>query len=102
MSQQVSLLPGHAAIRKHLEFLKTERRHPQLRYDYDTGVRDALLWVLNGGEPPATTGTIPYLKQRCRECGCTENACHNCIKRVGVPCHWVESDLCSACAEVES
>lgn len=32
---------------------------------------------------------------RCRICGCSEtNAC----VRDGVPCHWVEPDLCSACA----
>lgn len=32
----------------------------------------------------------------CRECGCTEdNACQT---EVGGPCHWVEKDLCSACA----
>jgi hypothetical protein len=31
----------------------------------------------------------------CRQCGCTEwNACVT----DGVPCHWVEPDLCSACA----
>lgn len=31
----------------------------------------------------------------CRVCGCTEE------KRTGLPCFWVEPDLCSACAETE-
>lgn len=39
------------------------------------------------------------LKQmnRCRICGCTDNdACH---APCGEPCHWVEPDLCSSCAD---
>lgn len=35
----------------------------------------------------------------CRECGCTDDDCSNCIERNGMPCHWVETDLCSACAK---
>ncbi|MER8616022.1 hypothetical protein NKG99_04075 [Mesorhizobium sp. M1409] len=31
----------------------------------------------------------------CRECGCTQN--NACVTN-GVPCHWVEPDLCSVCA----
>lgn len=31
----------------------------------------------------------------CRVCGCDES--HACVTN-GVPCHWVEEDLCSACA----
>lgn len=34
----------------------------------------------------------------CRACGCTESDCSQCVERTGTPCHWVESDLCSACA----
>jgi len=33
----------------------------------------------------------------CRVCGCTDNDCRKCIKKTGSPCHWVETDLCSAC-----
>jgi ParB/RepB/Spo0J family partition protein len=33
----------------------------------------------------------------CRVCGCTEADCSQCIKKTGSPCHWVTSDLCSAC-----
>ena len=35
----------------------------------------------------------------CRQCGCTDIDCSGCIKRTGEPCHWVERDLCSACAD---
>lgn len=34
----------------------------------------------------------------CRECGCTDDDCHGCIERTGLPCQWVQRDLCSACA----
>ena len=36
---------------------------------------------------------------KCRECGCTERDCSQCIARTGSPCYWVEHDLCSACAK---
>ena len=32
----------------------------------------------------------------CRVCGCTD--VHACIGDDGLPCHWVEEDLCSNCA----
>lgn len=35
-------------------------------------------------------------ERACRECGCTQN--HACVT-AGVACHWVEPDLCSACAD---
>lgn len=35
--------------------------------------------------------------QTCRVCGCTDDDCSACARRTGVPCHWVEPDLCSAC-----
>jgi ParB family chromosome partitioning protein len=35
-------------------------------------------------------------KKKCRVCGCTDD--NACVVE-GVPCHWVEEDLCSACAE---
>lgn len=37
----------------------------------------------------------------CRVCGCTDNDCSQCIEKTGQPCHWVEEDLCSACAGAE-
>ena len=34
----------------------------------------------------------------CRVCGCTDDNCTDCYQSTGVPCHWMEPDLCSACA----
>lgn len=34
--------------------------------------------------------------KKCRVCGCTDQTA--CTTAAG-PCHWVEQDLCSACAE---
>lgn len=36
-------------------------------------------------------------RNKCRVCGCTDEDCYACIQRTGVPCGWVEPDLCSAC-----
>ena len=36
--------------------------------------------------------------RRCRVCGCTDDDCSQCIEKTGEPGHWVEDDLCSACA----
>jgi hypothetical protein len=35
----------------------------------------------------------------CRVCGCSDLDCSGCVERTGKPCHWVEDNLCSACAE---
>jgi hypothetical protein len=35
---------------------------------------------------------------KCRKCGCTDLDCSGCVERTGLPCFWVEPDLCSACA----
>lgn len=37
--------------------------------------------------------------RRCRVCGCTDADCSSCVERTGMPCSWVEPDLCSACEE---
>ena len=37
--------------------------------------------------------------QTCRECGCTEADCSQCVEAQGHPCHWVEIDLCSRCKD---
>jgi len=39
-------------------------------------------------------------ERTCRECGCTEYNCRQCIVKTGKACHWVEEDLCSACVPV--
>jgi hypothetical protein len=36
--------------------------------------------------------------RECRICGCTDDNCLGCIAKTGSPCHWIEDDLCSACA----
>lgn len=42
---------------------------------------------------------VEYSPDRaCRECGCTEDDCSQCIERTGMACYWVEPNLCSACA----
>jgi hypothetical protein len=38
-----------------------------------------------------------FAVRRCRECGCTDEDCSQCVARTGRPCTWVEPDLCSAC-----
>ena len=38
-------------------------------------------------------------ENECRICGCTDDDCTACYLQTGVPCHWVEEDLCSACAD---
>lgn len=38
-------------------------------------------------------------ERRCRNCGCTDLDCSQCIEKTGEPCSWVEEDLCSACVE---
>lgn len=37
---------------------------------------------------------------KCRICDCTNEDCSECIELTGMPCHWVEDDLCSACVGV--
>ncbi len=39
------------------------------------------------------------VQRHCRVCGCTDTDCRQCIAKTGKPCHWVEPDLCSACAQ---
>jgi chromosome partitioning protein len=39
-------------------------------------------------------------KKKCRVCGCTEDNCQQCVEKTGIPCHWVEDDLCSACKTI--
>lgn len=46
-------------------------------------------------ERPGQVGVFDI--RRCRVCGCTNDDCHQCIEKTGLPCYWVEEDLCSAC-----
>jgi ParB/RepB/Spo0J family partition protein len=44
-----------------------------------------------------STRTVEPTEAKCRKCGCTDsNACED--PGDGLPCSWVEPDLCSACA----
>lgn len=38
---------------------------------------------------------------RCRECGCTEKDCTECVLATGEPCFWIDADhtLCSRCVD---
>ncbi len=40
-----------------------------------------------------------FSARTCRECGCTEADCRQCIEATGHPCHWVEPNLCSRCKD---
>lgn len=50
-------------------------------------------------EQPAEEVVTETPERKCRECGCTQNDCRQCIEKTGSPCHWVENDLCSACQQ---
>lgn len=39
-------------------------------------------------------------ERKCRACGCTDSDWKSCFSRTGTLCHWIESDLCSACEGV--
>lgn len=52
------------------------------------------------------TGDVAPLLERmaehfrfCRECGCTE--ADACLDASGVPCSWLDDDLCSACPDAD-
>lgn len=49
-------------------------------------------------EPALDMRSWPWDTRACRVCGCVDDDCRFCIERTGVPCHWVEQDLCSACS----
>jgi hypothetical protein len=57
---------------------------------------ERIVEIVSAWEPEEETAQG---KRRCRVCGCTDDDCHQCIEKTGKPCHWVEDDLCSACAE---
>lgn len=86
---------------------------------FDLPTPEAAAEVLNAIDPPrlphfagevriavddAAVAVIEWLdgdddssERTCRLCGCTDDDCSGCIERTGHPCHWVETDLCSAC-----
>jgi hypothetical protein len=80
--------PGHARIDAAIETINAEVAAEPARYPH-----------LSLGAP-VYEGTLsePVVLARCRVCGCTDEDCSGCLERTGAPCHWVEPDLCSACA----
>lgn len=50
-------------------------------------------------EPCPWDDHVECIEVACRECGCTEDDCSQCIAATGKPCHWVETDLCSRCKD---
>lgn len=64
-------------------------------------VQDAVVCVIRAPRPPTVDDEEVEREpeQSCRECGCTDMDCSDCIAKLGHPCSWVEHDLCSACAE---
>ncbi len=65
---------------------------------------DDLVDVLDQLEPPYSHSSAEILElaqpstaRRCRVCGCTDDDCTQCVLRTGMPCSWVDEDLCSAC-----
>lgn len=54
------------------------------------------------GTPRQRFSDGPHRKRKrtCRVCGCTDNNSSECVKLSGCPCHWVEKDLCSVCADI--
>lgn len=56
--------------------------------------------ILSGDTSGYPNGSNQSELRKCRICGCTDNNCSQCIEKTGAPCHWIEDDLCSACADV--
>lgn len=40
---------------------------------------------------------VPTFRRTCRVCRCTDADCSECRAKTGMPCWWVDTDLCSAC-----
>ncbi len=81
-----------AGAGKHTAILLDESGEPELMYKMAAvfvDLEDMRDWLLD---------LRPMV---CRVCGCTDNDCSQCVEKTGEPCHWVEPDLCSACAGVE-
>ncbi len=57
------------------------------------------LWTATPDIAAEVWERVRLVMQVCRVCGCTDSDCRQCVERTGEPCHWVEPDLCSACAK---
>lgn len=98
------------AIRLVCQFLRTGKRQ-EIRCHTEAEAKalfreleDAagcLCQYVHADVPAATTMAHVETPRHCRVCGCTDVDCSECIERTGQPCHWIEDDLCSACAGKE-
>ncbi len=52
-------------------------------------------------EPCPFDPQVECVEVACRVCGCTDSDCSQCAQAQGHPCHWVEPDLCSRCADMK-
>ena len=50
---------------------------------------------------PCPCEAFLYEAGGCRTCGCTDDDCYCCVQHTGMPCSWIEVDLCTACAAPE-
>ncbi len=76
-----------AAVRKLGRFRRGDVEYDKVAQVIMAAVLDELADAVEALRTPGT----------CRVCGCTDGDCSLCVARTGVPCHWVEPDLCSAC-----
>lgn len=63
-----------------------------------TALRECIRRAIKMHDPEEDTGLFDA--RVCRVCGCTDDAA--CVGEDGIPCHWVEWDLCSQCEAVDA
>jgi hypothetical protein len=66
---------------------------------YLLGAQEVVL-VYFGNEEEDEASSEDSVLRKCRECGCTDSDCRQCIEKDGYPCHWVKDDLCSSCLKI--
>lgn len=84
-----------------------ERLSRAVRFGVEDREAQASLFTGTERATPAEAAAIvrefyPNAQRVCRVCGCTNDNCIQCVRKTGRPCHWVEDDLCSACAPAEA
>lgn len=84
---RIAIQEAEKTRREQAMAIEAERRPGEELTGFFVDVDDVGDWEGEGGRP-----------RSCRSCGCTDDDCSGCVERTGVPCFWVEPDLCSACA----
>lgn len=87
-----------------VECIATRKGQPVLRVGFRSHCREAFTDVLAieyyDTLEAAIEGMIDMDAERaCRVCGCTDEDCRQCVEKTGMPCSWVDDDLCSACSD---